>query len=222
VSPAAGSDVALLRALASRGAMQGRAKVTTSSLAAELGQSQQAVSAALIRLQERGLVERSMAPRGQSIRLTKSGTSILRTEYAAYRRLFEGGARLTLSGKVASGLGEGAYYLSRKGYEDGLSRILGRKPYQGTLNVKVDSADMESLEALQQAPGSEIPGFDEGGRTFGPIKCFAAEIGGHRAVVVVPSRTHHVGALELVAAVRLRDALALKDGSSVAISVSTE
>jgi riboflavin kinase len=222
VSPASGSDVALLRALASRGAMLRRAKVTTSSLAFELGLSQQAVSAALIRLQDRGLVERSMAPRGQSIKLTKAGTAILKAEYAAYRRLFEGGARLTLSGKVASGLGEGAYYLSRKGYEDGLERILGKRPYRGTLNVKVDPADLGALEALQQAPGSEIPGFDEGGRTFGPIKCFEAEIGGQKAVVVMPARTHHVGALELVAAVRLRDALGLKDGSSVSISVSTE
>jgi riboflavin kinase len=83
------TDLLLLRALASRGSMQRRVKVTTSSLAAELGVSQQAVSAALIRLQERGLVERSLAARGQLVKLAKSGTAILRADYAAYKRLFE-------------------------------------------------------------------------------------------------------------------------------------
>ena len=217
---AGASEIALLRELASKGAMQRRVKVTTTSLALELDLSQQAVSAALIRLQGRGFLERSMAPRGQSIKLTKAGIALLKAEHAAYKRLFDGEGRVSFAGKIASGLGEGAYYLSRKSYEDGLARILGKKPYQGTLNVKVDAGDLEALESLRSASGIEIAGFDEGGRTFGPIKCFRADIGGFPAVVVMPSRTHHTEALELVATVRLREALSLEDGSPVTVSIS--
>lgn len=213
------TDLMLLRALAARGAMQKRVRVTSSELSAELGVSQQAVSAALIRLEKRGFAERAMAARGQYLKMTKSGAALLKTEYIAYRRIFEDDDRADLTGSVAEGLGEGAYYLAREGYEFGLRKILGAAPYRGTLNVKVEGADLEVLESMRGAPGLILPGFEEGGRTFGPIKCFKARIGGLAAVVVVPSRTHYTDTLEIVATVRLREALKLENGSLVKVAV---
>lgn len=213
------TDLMLLRALAARGAIQKRVRVTSSELSAELGISQQAVSTALIRLEKKGFAERAMAARGQYVKLTKSGATLLKTEYLAYRRIFECEGSVGLSGTIAAGLGEGAYYLARDGYEKGLRKILGAEPYGGTLNVKVEGADLEALESMRGLPGLVIPGFEEGGRTFGPIKCFRARIGGLSAVVVVPSRTHYTDTLEIVAEVRLREALKLENGSPVKVVV---
>lgn len=213
------ADTRLLRTLATMGAMQKRVRVTTSALSKELGVSQQAVSAALIGLERKGLVERAMAARGQCVKLSKTGIAALKADYLAYKRIFEDEGSVDVAGTVAGGLGEGAYYLARGGYESGLRDMLGAAPYSGTLNLKVGGADLEILEGLREAPGIVIPGFEEGGRTFGPIKCFKASIGGLPAVVVVPSRTHYTDTLEIVAATRLRDGLKLKDGSPAVVTV---
>ncbi|MFH0815602.1 MAG: DUF120 domain-containing protein [Methanobacteriota archaeon] len=213
------TDMRLLRALATRGAMQRRIRITSSDLSTELDVCQQAVSTALIRLESKGLVERAMAARGQHVKITKTGASLLKTEYLVYKRIFEAGNAVELSGTVASGLGEGAYYLARRTYESGLRSILGTVPYGGTLNVRVEGTDMEALESLRGSTGLVIPGFEEGGRTFGPIKCFKARIGEMAAVVVIPSRTHYTDTLEIVAGSKLRDALKLKDGSRVVVTV---
>jgi riboflavin kinase len=213
------TDMRLLRALAARGAMQRRVRVTSSDISKELGISQQAVSTALIRLEKRGFAERAMAARGQHVKLTKAGVAVLKSDYLAYKRIFESEGSVGLSGTVVGGLGEGAYYLAREGYERGLSRILGAPPYGGTLNVKVEGVNLEALDSLRGAPGQVIPGFEEGGRTFGPIKCFKARIDELAAVVVVPSRTHYTDTLEIVAGVRLREALNLENGSPVKVTV---
>lgn len=57
---------------------------------------------------------------------------VLRTQYHAYRRIFEGPAKLTVSGHVASGLGEGRYYLSQPGYVVQFTERLGYAPYPVT------------------------------------------------------------------------------------------
>jgi riboflavin kinase len=215
-----GTDLALLRELATMGCIHKRAHVTTASLAKVVGLSQQSISLSLIRLQGRGLIERSMAARGQFVKVTKGGVAALKKEYSAYKRIFEEGDTITISGIVATGFGEGAYYLSRKGYRDALKLFLGAKPYSGTLNVKPDAEGIESLDCLSGHVGQGIPGFVEGGRTFGPIKAFKAEIEGVESLVVMPSRTHHRDVLEVVAAVNLRDTLDLKDGSRVSIKVT--
>lgn len=213
------TDLALLRALAERGALHRKVKVTSAGLSKATGVSQQAASAALIRLQQRGYIERSMAARGQMVKLSATGISTLRADYALYKRLFEDEGSAELSGTVADGLGEGSYYLSRPGYKAGLGKLLGSEPYKGTLNLKVSDADLDFLASIRGMAGSEVPGFSEGGRTFGPIKCFRAEVGGVGALAVIPARTHYTDVLEIVATVHLRTELGLKEGDRVKVRI---
>jgi len=41
-------------------------------------------------------------------------------------------------GRVVGGLGQGQYYISRKGYRNQFFQKLGFVPFPGTLNIKLD------------------------------------------------------------------------------------
>jgi len=116
-----------------------------------------------------------------------------------------------LRGKVASGLGEGRYYISREGYRRQFSEKLGFDPSPGTLNLKLDEPF-----TIEDSDSIEIEGFSDEGRSFGGCRCLPAEVGGVRGAVVRPERTGYPpDLLELIAPVNLREALSLSDGDEV-------
>ena len=43
-----------------------------------------------------------------------------------------------MRGRVVGGLGQGQYYISRKGYRHQFIQKLGFVPFPGTLNIKLD------------------------------------------------------------------------------------
>jgi riboflavin kinase len=144
---------------------------------------------------------------------------ILRIEYHTYRRIFEGPARLSFSGKVASGLGEGRYYLSQPGYVVQFSERLGYTPYPGTLNVRLSGEALRKAALVGHWSGIRIDGFQASGRTFGGATCFAARMNGRSCHLIHPDRTHYKDVVEFVAADCLRDKLHLKDGDTVTIDL---
>jgi len=118
-----------------------------------------------------------------------------------------------LRGKVASGLGEGRYYISREGYRRQFSEKLGFDPSPGTLNLKLDEPF-----TIEDSDSIEIEGFSDEGRSFGGCRCLPAEVGGGRGAVVRPERTGYPpDLLELIAPVNLREALGLSDGDEVEV-----
>jgi len=57
-------------------------------------------------------------------------------------------------------------------------------------------------------------------RTYGAVKAFRARIRGIESAVVMPERTHHPSdVIEVVAPVKLRDVLGLRDGDRVEIEI---
>ena len=209
----------LLRRLATQGADRTPVAVTSSSVGKELGVSQQAADRYLVELAERGFVERTLAARRQRIRLTPAAMELLRKEYLAYRRLFEGPARLRFHGEVASGLGEGRYYLSQPGYVLQFTERLGYSPFPGTLNVRVAGEALRTAGTLGQLTGIRIDGFQTSGRTFGGATCFVASLNGHSCHLVMPDRTHHADVVEFIAPVSLREQLKVKDGDRVEVEI---
>lgn len=213
--------VAALKALAEMGA--GRDAVATSSgaLAKRMGVSQQTASRKILELVKAGLVQRRMAARAQVLRLTPQGLDALRREYEALRAALEGQGAPTvrLTGKVATGLGEGGWYISRRGYQRAMQRLLGFEPYYGTLNVALEGAEADKLADLRAREGLLVEEFQDEGRTFGAVKLFRAALRGVDAAAVFPLRGHHANVLEVVAPVHLREKLGLKDGDEVTIEV---
>ncbi len=185
-----------------------------------VGVSQQSASQRILELIRDGLVARDLATRRQRIRLTPKGADVLRKEYADYQRVFEVKETLTIAGSVASGLGEGAFYMRQKGYKDQFRKKLWFEPYEGTLNLKVGGPDLAKLRILEENPGIEISGFEAGGRTFGGAKCFLASMGHVDCAVIMPIRTHHTDVLEVISKHYLRSAAGLKDGDVVELTVT--
>lgn len=199
--------------------MQDPAELASADFARLMGVSQQTGSRRLIELAQAGLIERELGMRRQRIRITEEGRDLLHTEHMLYRRLFEGATEFTVRGRVATGLGEGRYYLSRPGYDKQFSRALGWRPYPGTLNLEVDTADANKLKALRRAPQHVIAGFEAEGRTFGGVVCSPADIAGEECAAILPNRTHYTSTLEIIAPVRLRDALPCRDGDELTVNV---
>jgi len=134
-----------------------------------LGVSQQSSSRYLTRLESRGLIERKVTGRGQSIRLTERGVEALRKMHTELENFFRTHAEIQVRGRVVKGLGEGAYYIGK--YSERLKDALGFEPYQGTLNL-----DVKGKFSPERAKTIRIEGFKEGNRCFGDITCIPASI----------------------------------------------
>ncbi len=214
-----GDTLAVLKWLALAGADQTPAVVTSREIGEALGVSQQAADRYLVAIEKRGLITRSLAQRRQRVQLTPAAMSLLRSEYRTYHRIFEGPERLSFTGKVVSGLGEGRYYLSQPGYVVQFTERLGYAPFPGTLNVRLAGPALRKVELLSSLRGLRIDGFQASGRTFGGATCFPARLNGHRCHLIHPDRTHYQDVVEFVAPDCLRDALGLTDGTSVQAEV---
>ncbi|HYY47088.1 MAG TPA: DUF120 domain-containing protein [Thermoplasmata archaeon] len=209
-----------LKAIALLGGIKDYVDLSSGELGKLIGVSQQSASQRILELIRDGLVGRDLATRRQRIRLTARGADVLRKEYADYQRIFEVKETLSISGAVASGLGEGAFYMRQKGYKDQFRKKLWFEPYEGTLNLKMVGPDLAKLRILEETPGIEISGFEAAGRTFGGAKCFLATAGRVDCAVIMPIRTHHTDVLEVISKHYLRNALGLKDGDVVELVVS--
>ncbi len=197
-------------------------KLSSSDLSRGLGISQQAASKRLADLERDGLIERMHAGRGFSVRLTESGIRVVRAFYGELRGAFEEQKRdLTFSGTVFTGLREGGYYVSMKGYSNHFQSLLGFRPFPGTLNLRLTSpAQIEQRSQLELIKGIEIPGFEDKLRSYGPVKCFRAEVEGKiPGAVLAIERTHYDSSvLEVISPLDLRKTLKLSDGDECKVT----
>jgi riboflavin kinase len=167
----------------------------------------------------RSLRERGYVEEGPVVKLSQRGRDILS---AALRELLSyfNIVSIRVVGVVVSGLSEGAFYISLEGYKRVMEELLGFVPYPGTLNIKLDPQSLPYRRYLESLPGILIPGFTNGMRTYGAVRAFRARLRGVEGAVVIPERTHHpTDVIEVVAPVKLRDVLGLKDGDKVEIEI---
>lgn len=214
-----GEALAVLKLLANAGGDHTPVVFTSREVGERIGVSQQAADRYLLRLEAKGLVTRSMAQRRQRLLLTPAAMDLLRSEYHGYRRIFEGPAKISLSGKVTSGLGEGRYYLSQPGYVVQFTERLGYTPYPGTLNVRVGAPALRKTSLVADWSGVRIDGFHATGRTFGGATCFPARMNGHACHLIHPDRTHYKDVIEFIAPDCLRETLNLKDNDLVEVAI---
>jgi riboflavin kinase len=212
--------------LAEMGAHRRTAKVSTEYLARKLDISQQSASRHLIELDNRGWIKRTITPEGCLIKITDSGVKELKKLYSNLRFLMEATypPLVTLEGVVFTGLGEGAYYVTRDPYRKQFMEKLGFDPYPGTLNLKlVTDYDVKTRCELEVYPAIEIEGFKNENRTFGPVKCYPAIIENKvKGALITALRSHYdASVVEVIAPVYLRKYLTLKDGLKVKVEVLT-
>ena len=177
--------------------------------------SPQTASRRLSALEEDGYIARVVSNEGQRVGITDEGVLRLKAEYRDYQKIFEDLQVVRIKGKVAAGLGEGQYYISREGYRRQFSDKLGFDPTPGTLNLLLDEPF-----ALNDADSKSVrvEGFEDEGRTFGACRCRPVKINGTKGAIVRPERTSYPASLlELIAPVNLRDSLDLSDGDEVEV-----
>ena len=119
-------------------------------------------------------------------------------------------------------MGEGAYYMSLKGYTKQFKSKLGYVPFPGTLNVKLDDKKyINSVRQFLELQGVKITSFSDGKRTYGWVKCFRGKINNKLdCELIILERTHHDHSIiEFISKECIRKSLRLKDNSTVKIKI---
>ena len=205
-----------LKTLALLGALNSRISVSSSELGGLMGMSQQSAARLTKKLREEGLIDVDRGRRSL-ILITDKGRSVLMQEYSDYRAIF-GDSQPLIKGIVESGLGEGSYYLSKRRYVEQIEEILGFTPYPGTLNIRLKHPEMTRYRSFLEKAFS-INGFVSEGRTFGDVLAVRGSINGMECAIITPKRSHYSDVVEIIAPVRLRDALHLEDGEEIEIKI---
>lgn len=198
-------------------------KLSTKVLAPNLSLSQQTISRHLMELDKLGYIDRRVSYQGIEIKISTKGIDELRNTYLILKSIIdEPRTAIILNGVVISGLGEGAYYISKKGYRDQFLKKLGFNPYPGTLNVRLSTQlDIRKKDELNAYSPVIIEGFKEKDRSFGPVSCYPAIINNSvKGAITIIERTHHrESVIEIVAPVNIRKKLSLNDDDDVQIKV---
>ncbi len=210
--------------LAELGASHRTVKVSTEYFADKMSLSQQTASRYLIQLEKKGWLKRNITPDGCLVRVTELGQQELRQLYSNLRLIFETSypPSVTLEGVLFTGLGEGAYYVSKEGYRKQFIEKLGFDPYPGTLNLKLTTDyDIKTRSELEAYPAVELQGFENESRSFGSVKCYPAIINNKvKGALMTALRTHYdASVVEIVAPIYLRSRLKLKDGQKIKVEV---
>ena len=138
-----------LAQLLSQGARYNFVHITTSSLGKSIKKSQQAASKHILELENGGFIDRLMTGRQLSIKITQKGyAELVKLHSVLGFSLDSSPSHIELSGSVASGLGEGSYYMSLKGYTKQFKVKIGYAPFPGTLNIKLNQ--LQATQIIQQ------------------------------------------------------------------------
>ena len=195
-------------------------KVSVVDFARRLDASPMTASRRLKELEDEGFITRMLSGKSQAIAITEKGSEVLKQRYLAYKSVFEAKPTIELTGKMVSGLGEGRYYLSIRGYTKQFEEKLGFSPYPGTLNIKLDSESASARVRLNNLDYVYISSFKTSNRTYGGIKCYRAAISRIRGVVIIPDRSHYQNdVIETVAPVSIKQTLGRDNGDRVKVVV---
>ena len=212
-----------LTELLSKGARYNFVQLTSSSLGKSVQKSQQTASKYLMELENGGFIERFMKGRKVFVKITNKGyAELVKLHSLLGSSLGTFPSSIELKGEIISGMGEGAYYMSLKGYTKQFKSKIGYVPFPGTLNVKLYQKEyLEAIQQLDDLDGQKINSFSDGKRTYGWVKCFTAKL--NRTVncqLIRLERTHYDNSIiELISKNSICNTANLKLGSKVSIKI---
>ena len=211
--------------LLSKGARYNFIHITTSSLGKSIKKSQQAASKHILELESGGFIDRLMTGRQLSIKITQKGYSELVNLHSVLGSSLDlSPSHIELHGSVISGLGEGAYYMSLKGYTKQFKVKIGYVPFPGTLNIKLNQLQAtQIIQQLDEIDSITIDPFSDGKRTYGWVKCFHATLNNStKCELIRLERTHHDNSvIELISKNNLRKIARLKTGSKITVKIGS-
>jgi len=215
-------------------------EITSTQISRLINRSQQTASKILIDLEKENLIERIKNKKKFGMKLTETGFEILQNIYNLLKISIEKShiKPVLFKGKIVTGMGEGAYYMSLEGYKKQFQLKLGYEPFPGTLNVKIEDKNyVNSRKDLINYPSIYIDGFKNSDRTFGWVRCYPATIAQESKLsidgiesqppdisndvhVLLLERTHHNNNLiEVIGPLNIKESSNLKNGDNVVIKI---
>ena len=215
--------ILILVQLLSKGARHNFVQLTSSSLGNSVQKSQQTASKYLTELENGGFIERFMKGRKVFVKITNKGhAELVKLHSLLGSSLGTFPSSIELKGEIISGMGEGAYYMSLKGYTKQFKSKIGYVPFPGTLNVKLYQKEyVESIQRIDELDGQKINSFSDGKRTYGWVKCFTAKLNKTiNCQLIRLERTHYDNStIEVISKNNICKAANLKLGSKVSIKI---
>ena len=126
---------------------------------------------------------------------------------------------MTLTGKIVSGVRQGAFFTQLDWFQSQCRDKLDFQPYAGTLNLEISTDDVPVIESFEREAEIEfIPPDSE----FCSGKAFPVLVEGIRAAVVIPAeevRVHDKNIIEIISDLKLKEALEVEDGDLVKLKI---
>ena len=124
-----------------------------------------------------------------------------------------------LTGKIVSGIKQGAFFTQLDWVQEQCLEKLGFKPYPGTLNLEIAHENMAIIEALKPQEGVELVPPDS---NFWSGFVFPITVEGISGAIVAPAedvRVHGKNIIEIISHLGLKDALGVEDGDWVTLTI---
>jgi riboflavin kinase, archaea type len=219
--------VVILSELLLCGAKNNFVELTTGEIAKKIKRSQQLASKELLDLEFFGYIKRNKKSKKYTIKVTENGYQkvydlylFLKTAIESFKHIID------FEGHIITGMGEGAYYMSLKGYKQQFKEKLGYEPYPGTLNIKLNSSlYVEAKKEMLKYSSINIEGFSDQSRTFGWVKCYPAYINDSDNInssILILERTHYDDSIiEIIAPFSIKEQFSLKNGDYIKLKVNT-
>lgn len=199
----------------SKGGRHGFIQLKNKELAKFLGLTPQAVPYILKKLEHEGLILR----KDKKIKLTKKGIEECLQYYAVLKSAFEHD-KLSIRGRVVSGIGEGKKFLSMEEYKRAIFKAVGFRPFEGTLNILLPESEVWKREVLMRKEPIFVRGFIKGEEIYGGVYLYPCKINKRSAYIIIPLKSRHpLNVIEIIARENLRKELRLKNNSEVIVEV---
>ncbi|MDW8002229.1 MAG: DUF120 domain-containing protein [Deltaproteobacteria bacterium] len=126
--------------------------------------------------------------------------------------------KVKVKGRIFSGIGKGKDFVKIDWVEEGIERLVGIRPYPGTLNLRVDEDDFHLL--MEMRPYGFF--LESPNPQFCSAILLKGEIEGYQCALVFPQEDVwvHKNTLEVVSSIKLKDRLGLKDGDEIELEVT--
>ena len=124
-----------------------------------------------------------------------------------------------LTGKIVSGIKQGAFFTQLDWVQEQCLEKLGFKPYPGTLNLEIAHENMAIIEALNPQRGVELVPPDS---NFCSGFVFPITVEGISGAIVAPAedvRVHGKNIIEIISHLGLKDALGVEDGDWLTLTI---
>ena len=204
------------------GASKTPIRISTTQLSEEIGGSQQSASRHLQVLEREGLLERKISTGGSKVTITSAGLAELDLVLQELKWHLEGKEAETIifEGEVVSGLFQGAYYISKEGYQRQIIHKLGFEAFPGTLNVKIKEEEYNKRQKLERGLSIRLEGFKDEERAFGAARVYPCIINDEEegAMIVAERSSHDYSVMEIISPRYLRRKMELADGDKIKLA----